>query len=443
MTYEEVKERILSRQKLGIKAGLERIVKLLSLLNNPQNELKFIHVAGTNGKGSVCYMLSSILTKSHYRTGLFISPAVVSFRERMQIDGKMIAKDELISLYEEIKPYVDLLDLQGEPLTVFELLCAMAFLWFRQKKCHVVVLETGLGGRLDATNVIARPLASVITSVSFDHMDILGNTIAQIAFEKAGIIKENGVTVLYPQENAAASEIIKKVALEKNNLLVNAEDLLDKLKVLPSDLFTTKFSLFDEVYNLNLSGRFQAKNALVVLLVTKVLVGNSFKISKSTIQEAFLRIVIPARFEKLTSEPLIILDGAHNYDGILRLKENLSKYLAPQDTIAIVGMLKDKEYKKEICEILSCFKKIIMTPIDNPRSLQIDDIDDIKDLSMTISGKITPAESSTAAINLAKKYMDVYFNKYKKSPVLVVCGSLYLASEVRPQILKIFKASKK
>jgi len=433
MTYESVKEYIFSRKNLGIKPGLSRIYKLLNLLDNPQNNLKFIHVAGTNGKGSVCYMLSSILEKSGYKTGLFTSPPIISFRERFKINSKMISKEDVVLLFEEIKPHLDFLDSQNECITEFELETAMAFLYFSKQSCDVVVLEVGLGGKFDATNIISSSLVSVITSISFDHMNFLGNTIGKIATEKSGIIKENGVTVLYPQEDSVSCEIIKRVAIDKNNLFINAGEFISKIKILKSSTFQNEFYFENEKYDLNLSGTFQIKNALVVLLTAKVLKKLGFNIPKKSVKEAFKDILIPARFEKLSFNPLIILDGAHNFDGIKKLKETLVGSFEPQKTVAVVGMLKDKEYEKSISELIPCFRKIIMTPVDNERSLKIEDIEILK---KTVSEKIFPVKNSNQALEILKDEINLNWQKFSSSTSAIICGSLYLAAEIRPKILK-------
>lgn len=436
MTYEDFKKHIKQRKNFGVKPGLSRIFKLLNLLNNPQKNLKFIHVAGTNGKGSVCNMLASILEKSNYKTGLFTSPSVISFRERFKINGKMISKKDTVSLFEKIKPHLDFLDSQNEYITEFELETAMAFLYFAKQNCDVVVLEVGLGGKYDATNVISCPLVSVITSISFDHMNFLGNTLEKIATEKAGIIKQNGTVVLYPQEFPIISEVIKKTATQKNNLFVNVADFMSKIRGLKSELFSNSFYFDNEKYDLNLSGKFQIKNALVVLLTVERLKKLNFNISKNAVKETFKNIKIPARFEKLSTDPLIILDGAHNFDGIKKLKENLKNSFDPQKTIAVVGMLKDKEYEKSILELIPCFKKIILTSIENPRSLQIKDI---KFLAQTNSEKIVPAENVDYALEILKNELNSNFQKYKENLSVIICGSLYLAAEIRPKILKNLK----
>ena len=254
--------------------------------------------------------------------------------------------------------------------------------------------------------------------------------------EKAGIIKQNGTVVLYPQESPLVCEVIKKTATQKNNLFINAANFLDKIKILKSVPFENRFYFEKEKYDLNLSGKFQVKNALVVLLTIEVLKKMDFKIPKSIVKEGLKNINIPARFEKLSANPLIILDGAHNLDGIKKLKENLKENFDPQKTVAIIGMLKDKEYEKSILELIPCFKKIILTPIKNPRSLQIKDI---KILAQTNSEKIVPAENVDCTLEILKNELNLNFQKYKENLSVIICGSLYLAAEIRPKILKNLK----
>ena len=216
MTYEQALQYVNSLSKFGIEPGLSRIKKLLDILGNPQNDLKFIHVAGTNGKGSTCAYISSILSCSGFKTGLFISPFIIDFRERMQINKQMIPKKDLIELINYIMPLVNNMADNGEFITEFELITAIAFLWFKKEKCDIVVLEVGLGGRLDATNVINNALVSVITSISFDHINILGSTIKEIAGEKAGILKPRGTLVLYPHQSPETFDVIKFDGICKN-----------------------------------------------------------------------------------------------------------------------------------------------------------------------------------------------------------------------------------
>ena len=425
MTYDEVVKKIRSRQKFGIKPGLERIDKLLNLTSNPQKNLKFIHVAGTNGKGSVCSMISKILASSGYKTGLFISPEVVNFRERIQLNNKMISEKELVDTFNEIEPYLDKLDSKAEYLTEFELVTALAFVYFSKCKCDIVILETGLGGRLDATNAIEKPLASIITSLSYDHVNILGDTIEKIAKEKAGIIKPEGITILSHQSFKEAIKVVEDTAKEMKNEFIYAD--FKNVSILDSSIKGSTFSVNSKEYFLSLPGLHQVSNAHTALLVVNVLKKYGFFAENSAVKSVLKNMKFPARFEVLNSTPTVILDGAHNFDGMLKLKENINMYLKGKKLIGIMGMLKDKEYKKSISLILSSFEKIFMVPINNDRSLQLKDIEK---LSNNLSSKIIP----TSTVDLAvKNSLAILHN----SDALVAFGSLYLASEIRPLLLKI------
>lgn len=425
MTYDEVVKKIKSRQKFGIKPGLERINKLLSLISNPQKNLRFVHVAGTNGKGSVCSMISRLLAVSGYKTGLFISPEVVNFRERIQLNNKMISKKELVDIFNEIEPYLNKLDSKAEYLTEFELVTALAFVHFSKCKCDIVVLETGLGGRLDATNVIEKPLASVITSLSYDHVNILGNTIEKIAKEKAKIIKPEGITILSHQSFKETIKVVEDTAKELKNEFIYAD--LKNISILDSSIKGSTFSVNSEEYFLSLPGLHQVSNAHTALLAVDALKKYGFFAESSVVKTVLKNMKFPARFEVLKSTPTVILDGAHNFDGMLKLKENINMYLKGKKLIGIMGMLKDKEYEKSISLVLNSFEKIFMVPINNDRSLQLEDIEK---LSNNLSSKIIP----TSTVDLAVKNS---LSILRDSDVLVIFGSLYLASEIRPLLLKI------
>lgn len=425
MTYDEVVKKIKNRQKFGIKPGLERINKFLNLISNPQKNLKFVHVAGTNGKGSVCSMISKILASSGYKTGLFISPEVVNFRERIQLNNKMISEKELVDTFNEMEPYLNKLDSKAEYLTEFELVTALAFVYFSKFKCDIVILETGLGGRLDATNVIKKTLASVITSLSYDHVNILGNTIEKIAKEKVGIIKPEGITILSHQSFKEAIKVVGDAAKEMKNKFIYAD--LKNVNILDSSIKGSTFSIKSEEYFLSLPGLHQVSNAHTALLVVNVLKKYGFFAENSTVKTVLKNMKFPARFEVLNSTPTVILDGAHNFDGMLKLKENINMYLKGKKLIGIMGMLKDKEYEKSISLILNSFEKIFMVPINNDRSLQLKDIEK---LSNNLSSKIIP----TSTVDLAvKNSLAILHN----GDALVAFGSLYLASEIRPLLLKI------
>ncbi len=409
MNYSEALDYTHSLLKFGIKPGLERVSRLLSRLGNPQKDIKFIHVAGTNGKGSVCAMVSSILRQSGKNTGLFISPYIVDFRERIQINGEYISENDFAYFAEQVKKVID--ESEESP-TEFEFITAVAFLYFKEKNCDVVVLEVGLGGRYDSTNVIGTPLCSVIASISLDHVDILGDTIEKIAEEKCGIIKENGVTVTSPLQKEDALDIIARHCAEKNNTLRLASGTP---KIISQTLSGTTFEYGGEVYKLGLLGEYQIKNVPLAIEVANVL-GIDVKYVKKGLEKA----VNPARFEVIRDNPYIIIDGAHNEDGALQLKASLDKYFGGEKVLGVCGMLADKSYQRELEILKNNFSALILMAPNNPRALSA------KDLKMT-ADKIF---ENTIICDDSNKLCKLIEDKFPHTPT-VIFGSLYLASELR------------
>lgn len=256
MTYSQAVEKINSLLKFGSRPGLDRIETLLDKMGRPQDKTKFIHVAGTNGKGSVCTILSGVLRAAGYKTGLFLSPFIIDFRERIQIDGEMIPEQALCEITGEIMPLVEEMAAQDEIITEFELVTAIAFEWYARSRCDAVVLETGLGGLLDCTNVIGTPLASVVTSISLDHTAVLGGTLEEIAFQKAGIIKPEGKTVFYPQQEEV-NRVILDAAKQRHNDFYNASDYLPEL--VSTSVKGTKMRFKGQELSLPLIGAHQLK----------------------------------------------------------------------------------------------------------------------------------------------------------------------------------------
>lgn len=431
MTYKEAIQNIESLHRFGPRPGLERISRLMDRLGNPQNALRFIHVAGTNGKGTTCTLLASVLHCAGYRTGLFVSPHVMDFRERMQIDGHMISQEELVSLADRVSPIIREMKLQGDGVTEFEAVTAMALLWFAQKKCDIVVLEVGLGGRLDATNVIPTPLVSVITSISLDHTKILGDTVEQIAYEKCGIMKENGVTVSYPNQDIKALEVIRKIAAERHNRFVDAADA--GAEEISSDIDGTELYWHGVRLKLPFLGSHQVKNAATALSVLDVLRETGYTIPNEAIIQGFSSAVLPARFEVLSHSPIVILDGAHNPAGTAALAETVRRYLAGKDIVAVMGMLQDKDVDtalKKLCGLFSC---VITTEPPGPRALPADA------LAQRWQQLGTCAESAggyDAALQMAQE-------RLKPNGAVVICGSLYLAGELRSRALEFWHQSEK
>ena len=409
MNYNEALKYIHSLLVFGSKPGLERISELLNKLGNPQNGLKFIHVAGTNGKGSVCTMLSNIYMKAGLKTGLYTSPYVVDFRERIQLNGEYIEKDVLANLCQQVKN-------TNVVVTEFEFITAMAMLYFKLKKCDIVILETGLGGRFDATNVIKDNLASVITRIDFDHTAYLGDTLEKIAMEKSGIIK-NGPTVCYPLQEKQAEDTIKSYS--NKFILPN----VDNLKILNSDDFGNRFVYNNEEYKTSLSGEHQIYNALTVIETVKAA---GISVSQNNIIEGIASATIPARLEVISQNPLVVLDGAHNQNGGKALAEFLKKH---KNIVAIIGMMADKDCDSFLETTLPFVKKVITVTVnENPRTISAKDL---ADLAKKYCKEVIVADSYKEAIKIASQNLN-------DSP-LFVFGSLYLAGGIRDDLISYFK----
>ncbi len=347
----------------GTKPGLERVRELLGLLGNPEKKLRFIHVTGTNGKGSFCAMTDSILRAAGYPTGLFTSPYVKKFNERMIFRGEPISDEELAALTEEIKPYCERME---EQPTEFELITAMAMLWFSRKKADPVVLEVGMGGRLDATNVIERPIISVVTGVSLDHTAILGPTVAAIAKEKAGIIKP-GRPVLWCGDSPEAEEVIRKAAgaAEAPFFTVNRRSAVLHSADLDGILFD--YSGFKNL-RLPLLGTYQLINAENVITACRVLRREGLRITPKAVRRGLESVVWHARFELLSRDPVFVFDGGHNPEGVDAAVKSIRHYF-PDGVYAVTGMLADKDWKYCSERIGSVAKKVFCITPPNPRAL--------------------------------------------------------------------------
>ncbi len=407
MNYNESLDYIHSLQVFGSIPGLERITELLKYLGNPQDELRFIHVAGTNGKGSTCTMLSEIYKSAGLRVGLYTSPYVVDFRERIQINGKYIKKDNLARLCQKVKA-------TGIYVTEFEFITALAFLYFKEQNCDLVILEVGLGGRFDATNVIKTPLCSVITRIDLDHTDYLGNTYSEIASEKCGIIKDGALTVVYPVQEAETFDTICKYAPDYK--IPNTKNL----KILSSDINGNRFIYSGIEYQTKLVGEHQIYNALTAIETVKT-VGIA---SDENIIEGIAAAAIAARVELISENPLRVLDGSHNPNGadaLARFMENCS-----DDIVAVIGMMADKDCEQFLEKILPfCSSAITVTVKENKRSISAKEL---AALAKKYCDDVTLAENYDEALELANEKSN------DKKPIFV-CGSLYLASAIREKLI--------
>lgn len=428
MTYEQAVEQIDSLPRFGLTPDLDHMRMLLSRIGNPQNVLQFIHVAGTNGKGSTCAMIASVLRKSHYRVGLFISPHISDFCERIQVNGGMIPHRNLIQLTESLMTIVRQLADEGIIITEFEMITAIGLWWFQQQRCEIVVLEVGLGGRLDATNVIEKPLCSVITHLALDHTSILGDTIEQIAYEKCGIIKEGGVTVCYPEQEPQAMEVIRKIAEERHNRLIVADP--SEIQLLSEELSGTVLGYRGMMIHLPLLGDHQIRNACTVLAVLRYLKEDlQMHISEHSLTAGFLAVSMPARFEILRERPLCILDGGHNPDGMQSLARALKRYLPGKRLVAVTGMMKDKDVLHAIETCKDVFSEVITLPVESPRSMSAEELAECwRKIGVSVQVGEYPEQAIAMAVDMAGK-----------DGATVICGSLYLAGELRRTAIDLLR----
>ena len=419
MNCTEAIEYIHSLEKFGINPGLERINALCSALGNPQRELKVIHVAGTNGKGSTSTMISNILQKSGYKTGLFISPYVSDFRERIQLNGNMIAENELAYCVERVKTAIEKLASENIQPTEFEAITAAAFLYFKEKECDFAVIEVGLGGRLDSTNIIDTPYISVITSISLDHTAILGDTIVKIAAEKCGIIKHGGVTVCYPCQQAAALEVIEKNCREKSNKLIIPD--LSCLKIGTESIDGTQVSYNGTDFLLPLAGRHMVYNACMAIEAVRALNFNGISISDEAIKTGIECSSMPARLELIKKNPVILLDGGHNEGCALALADFIKKRLSGKRILMLCSMMADKDYMAYLRIAAPLADGFISTQASVPRALNSGKLKEKAELFCDDCSEIpNPASAAKAALERLADY-----------DALVVCGSFYLAGEIR------------
>lgn len=419
MTYKEAMEKIDSLLVFGSRPGLETISKLLKLMGNPQDKLKYVHIAGTNGKGSVSNMTASVLTKAGYKTGLFTSPHITGFGERMQINNKRISEQAVVNEVERFFPLVEQMRENGDIITEFEFVTAIAFHWFCEQKCDVVVLETGLGGRCDSTNVIKTPLCSVITSISLDHTGVLGDTLEKIADEKCGIIKKGGSTVFAFQEDEVNNKVVS-VAAERDNILYNPINL----PVVSSDINGSVVDYGGLTIKLPLIGEHQISNLALVLCTVEALRKRGMSIPDTAVTDGIASVRMPARFELISQKPLFILDGAHNPGGLKALSNAIDKYLDGKKIICIMGMLRDKDCEHSL-EFLKgkLFKLITTTVPDSPRRQSALELKQTAGRFFEdISAFEDPFRAVDTALELAKN---------TENSAVLVCGSLYLAADIR------------
>ncbi len=406
MNYSEAIKYVHAIPKFVRPLGNKKLGGLLGLLGNPQNSLKFVHVAGTNGKGSVCTMTAEILKRAGYKTGLFTSPFIEVFNERIRINGEMIANDTLARY---ITNTAKIMQKNSAEVSEFAFITAVAMKYFADEKCDIVMLETGMGGRLDATNIITVPECAALTSISLDHTQYLGETIEKIALEKCGIIKPGGAIVSAP--NTDVCKIIEAEAKKQDAELI----ICGK-----SHKTDNGFIYKSKEYELGLKGEYQAENASVVLEVVSVLRKKGYLIPEDAVTNGFKYAQWKARYEFVT--PDIVIDGGHNPDGIRVLKESLIKEARP--VTLVLAMMSDKDYEECISDIISVADSVVATELDMPRSLKSEDIEKVCNRCRI---KCVTEPDIKTAIEMAIRVSG--------NGLVCICGSLYLAGEAE-RILK-------
>ena len=382
MTYKEARVYLDEMSKYGSVLGLDTIRGLLRELGNPQDDLKFIHIAGTNGKGSVLAYTSMILSKAGYKTGRYVSPTVISYLEKIQIDGKWISESEFAEIMEEIKEAVDRLVCKGEPVpTVFEVETAMAFLYFKKQKCDLVVLETGLGGETDATNVIKNTVCAVFATISVDHLGVIGDTLEEIAQTKSGIIKP-GCTVVSARQQENVRLILRKKAESLNCIYTEVIESLRKL---------------------------------------------GYQIEEGAVRDGLDATRWAGRFTCLSEDPVVIVDGAHNEDAAKKLRTSIERYFTGEELILIMGVFKDKEYEKIVQILCPSAKRVYTVDLPNKeRTLPAEKLAECVRDCMTEQLSVYAEKSIGDAV--AKAY--TYATEDSGKRAVIACGSLSYLSEV-------------
>lgn len=384
------------------------------MLGDPQDDLKFVHIGGTNGKGSTSAMIESVLRTAGYRTGLFPSPYIEEFRERICVSGEMISEDELCRITERVKSFAD--TMEDEP-SHFEIVTAIGMLYFKEKDCDIVVLEVGLGGEFDASNVIKAPDVAVLTNIGLDHTDYLGTTLEEIARTKAGIIKTGSSVVLYPNV-PEVTDVIEEICEERGCELTVAD--FSRMKSIDADLSGQTFLWDDKTLKTRLTGEYQLRNAAMALTVIEKMRELGWDISDEAIESGMASAKWPARFEVLGQDPVFILDGGHNSQCAEAVAESLKCYLPDEKLTLIIGMLRDKDYEAALDILLPyasyCY---CLTPASD-RALAAEELAD------QIRKRRVGAECTTDAREAIKKSLAA------GRPILAF-GSLYMAGEVRSE----------
>jgi dihydrofolate synthase/folylpolyglutamate synthase len=427
LNYQEALDYLANLAKFGFNFGLGRIQELLKRLNNPHLALKVIHIGGTNGKGSTSAMLSAILQEGGYRVGAFTSPHLKSYTERYRINGAEISGEQVAVLLDELRPHLEAMVAEGfEHPTEFEVGTALAFLYFNREKVDFLVVEVGMGGAIDSTNVV-KPLLSIITNVSMDHMDYLGHTIEEITLVKAGIIKPGAPVVTAARGEALG--VIESVCLDKKSpLYVVGRDL--SWQPAAWNLSGQEFSLrgrrkYYEKLFIPLLGRHQLVNAATAVAAAEVLMDLGVSLNGDVVRLGLARTRWPGRMEIVSQKTLVIIDGAHNYDGARCLRQALEEYFPGRSIVMVIGMLGDKERALVAAELAGVARAVVVTRPDNPRANNWRELaEEVRNYTSEVYLLEDTGEAVRKALALAGP-----------EEVILVTGSLYMVGGAREVIL--------
>lgn len=420
MNYTEAMNYITEKNQLGSVLGLERIRELLTRLGEPQNQCKVVHIAGTNGKGSILACMDAILQDAGYQVGRYISPTVFCYLERFQINGHFMEEAVFADYLSRIRLVVEEMEQDGIiGITAFEMETALAFLYFQEQPVDLVLLETGMGGRLDATNVVAHPLCTILAAISLDHMKLLGDTIKAIAYEKAGILRDDVPCVVYPENEEAMSVI------ETQCRLHNVEPILPdlaQLTIINEDLNYEIFNYKNVKYELGLLGKHQIYNALTAIEALNVIKDKlKYDLNNVNIQNGLHNAVWRGRFEILERSPYVIRDGAHNMEAARCLYEQITKHFTNRRIIYIIGILKDKEYDAMLSLLIPLASRVyVITVPDNSRALPAEELASVV---RKYCQDVILAESPEQAYGLAREAA-------APEDVIIAFGSLYYIGRI-------------
>ena len=413
MDLPSAKQFIEDKNGLGITLGLDNIMELLTRLGNPEKDVKCLHIGGTNGKGSIFAFLQDILMESGMKVGRYISPTIIDYLERFQINKEYMSEEAFPRYVKLVKEQVDAMVSEGMTSpSAFEIETAIAFLYFKEENVDVALIECGMGGALDATNVLENPMASVFASISLDHMTFLGNTVEEIAQNKSMIIKENSICIAHPQRKKV-SEVLKCRCDEVNATYIEVDEA--NISVISEDVTGSCFTYKNGEYEISLPGTFQIGNACTAIEIAQVV----FELDYNLIAKAIKETSWAGRFTKVNDEPLTIIDGAHNEKAWSELNASINKYFTNRQIIYIIGVLRDKEYDKMVDILKDTMSYAIVITPDTPRGL---DKEILANMLLVNGVPATTASTAEEAISLA-------YEEAEEEDVVMICGSLSFLAE--------------